>query len=94
LEWLFELDGPKVRVQRKDLPHERLVTFMKHRDPGRTFMNTIGREFGLKPHAVKDLQKTLRDENHRTTLALKAVGVSYGSEGKGRGAKSFLVKAA
>jgi hypothetical protein len=55
------------------------------------FMNPIGRDFGLKPHAVKDLQKMLRDENHETTLALKAIGVSYGSEGKGRGARRFLV---
>jgi len=54
-------------------------------------MNPIGRDFGLKPHAVKDLQKMLRDENHETTLALKAIGVSYGSEGKGRGARRFLV---
>ena len=57
-------------------------------------MNPIGRDFGLKPHAVKDLQKMLRDENHETTLALKAIGVSYGSEGKGRRARRFLVKAA
>jgi len=94
VDWPFELDGPKARVQRKSLPQERLVTFMKNRQPGRTFMNTVGREFGLKPHALKDLQKVLREENHETTLALKAVGVTYGSEGKGRGAKSYLVKTA
>jgi len=57
-------------------------------------MNALGREFGLKPQQRKDLQKVLRDENHPTTLALKAIGVTYGSEGKGRGAKSFLVKMA
>jgi hypothetical protein len=57
-------------------------------------MNAIGREFGLKPHQKKDLQKVLRNENHETTLALKALGVTYGSEGKGKGAKSFLLKAA
>ncbi|MCK1684403.1 hypothetical protein [Bradyrhizobium sp. 145] len=57
-------------------------------------MSLIGREFGLKPHQRKDLQKALRDENHPTTLKLKELGVTYGSEGKGRGAKSFLVKAA
>jgi hypothetical protein len=93
-DWPFDVDGPKVRVKRKGLPHERLVTFMAHRNPGRTYMNLISREFGLKPHERKDLQKVLRDEDHATTLALKAVGVTYGSEGKGRGAKSFLVKAA
>ena len=93
-DWPFEPDGPKVRVKRKGLPHERLVTFMAHRNPGRTYMNLISREFGPKPQERKDLQKVLRDENHATTLALKAVGVTYGSEGKGRGAKSFLVKTA
>jgi hypothetical protein len=94
VDWPFELDGPKVRAQRKSLPNERLLTFMKNRQPGRTFMKTIAREFGLQPHALKDLQKVLREENHATTLALKAVGVTYGSEGKGKGAKSFLVKTA
>jgi len=92
--WDFELDGPKVRVKRSGLPQERLVTFMAHRNPGRTSMNVISREFGLKPQQRKDLQKVLRDRNHPTTLALKAVGATYGSEGKGRGARSFLLKSA
>jgi hypothetical protein len=57
-------------------------------------MNVIGREFSLKPQQRKDLQKVLRGENHETTVALRSVGVTYGSEGKGKGAKSFLLKAA
>ncbi|MET4328531.1 hypothetical protein ABIB80_004366, partial [Bradyrhizobium sp. i1.15.2] len=65
------------------LPHERLVTYMAHRNPGRTSMNVIGREFSLKPQQRKDLQKLLRDEKHGTTLALRSIGVTYGSEGKG-----------
>ncbi len=93
-DWPFQLDGPKVRVKRSGLPHERLVTFMANRSPGRTYMNLISRQFSLKPHQRKDIQKVLRDENHPTTLALKAHGVTYGSEGKGKGAKSFLLKAA
>lgn len=93
VDWPFELDGPKVRRQRQGLPYERLVKFMQHRDPGRTSMSAIRREFGLKPHQVKDLQKLLCDENHATTLALRTLRVTYGSEGKGRGSKSFLVKA-
>jgi hypothetical protein len=92
--WPLDLDGPKVRVMRSGLPHEGLVTFMSNRSPGRTSMSLIGCEFGLKPHQRKDLQKALRDENHPTTLKLKELGVTYGSEGKGRGAKSFLLKAA
>ncbi|MCK1336703.1 hypothetical protein IVB38_11865 [Bradyrhizobium sp. 38] len=93
-DWDFELDGPKIRMDRRVLPAERLVIFMSNRSPGRTSMSLIGREFGLKPYQRKDLQKALRDENHPTTLKLKQLGVTYGSEGKGRGAKSFLVKAA
>jgi hypothetical protein len=93
-DWPLDLDGPKVRLERSGLPHERLVTFMSNRSPGRTSMSLLGREFGLKPHQKKDLQKTLRDHNHPTTLKLKEMGVTYGSEGKGRGAKSFLLKTA
>ncbi|MCK1480186.1 hypothetical protein IVB27_37010 [Bradyrhizobium sp. 197] len=70
------------------------MTYMAHRNPGRTYMNVIGREFSLKPQQRKDLQKLLRDENYGTTVALRSIGVTYGSEGKGRAAKSFLVKAA
>jgi hypothetical protein len=36
-----------VRPQRKNLPNERLLTFMKNRQPGRTFMKTIAREFAV-----------------------------------------------
>jgi hypothetical protein len=93
-DWPFDPDGPKVRVKRSGLPHERLVTFMANRSPGRTYMSLISREFGLKPHQRKDLQKALRDENGPTTLKLKELGIAYRSEGKGRGAKSFLLKAA
>ncbi|MEY9357834.1 hypothetical protein ABH994_000555 [Bradyrhizobium yuanmingense] len=93
-DWPLHLDGPKARVKRSGLPHEGLVTFMSNRSPGRTSMSLIGREFSLKPHQRKDLQKALRDENHPTALKLKELGVTYGSEGKGRGAKSFLLKAA
>lgn len=35
-DWNFELDGPKIQVERSGLPHERLVTFMSNRSPGRT----------------------------------------------------------
>ena len=49
-DWPFEPDGPKVRVKRGGLPHERLVTFMANRSLGRTYMNLISREFGLKQH--------------------------------------------
>jgi len=93
-DWPFDPDGPKVRKRDAGTPHGRLLTFMENRAPGRTSMQVIARELGLKPNAKKDLQKNLRNENHRTTLALKTMGVTYAVTGKGRGGKSELVKAA
>lgn len=40
-DWAFELDGPKVRVKRTGPPQERLVTFLTHRSPGRTYMSVV-----------------------------------------------------
>ena len=57
-------------------------------------MHVVARELSLTPNAKKELQKNLRNENHPTTLALKASGVTYVVTGKGRGARSDLVKAA
>jgi hypothetical protein len=94
VDWPFDPDGPKVRTQRGGTPHGRLLTYMENRAPGRTSVNVIARELGLKPNAKKDLQKNLRNENHPTTLALKAMGVTYAVTGKGAGARSELVKAA
>jgi hypothetical protein len=93
-DWPFELDGPKVRRRKDGTPHGRLLTYMHNRAPGTTSIKVVSRELGLNPNAKKELQKNLRNENHPTTLALKALGVTYGSEGKGRGSKSFLLKAA
>ena len=92
VDWPFEPDGPKVHRRVAGTPHERLLTFMDNRAPGRTSMTAVARELGLKQDAKKDLQKNLRNENHRTTLALKALGVTYLSTG--RGGKSELVKEA
>jgi len=94
VDWPFEPDGPKVRRGSAVTPHERLLTFMDNRAPGRTSMTVVARELGLKPTAKKDLQKNLRNQDHPTTLALKARGVTYAVTGKGRGGRSELVKAA
>jgi hypothetical protein len=93
VDWPFDPDGPKVHRQKAGTPHERLLTFMGNRAPGRTSMQVIARELSLTPSAKKELQKNLRNENHRTTLGLRAMGVTYVAS-KGRGGKSELVKAA
>ena len=93
-DWQFEPDGPKVHRGKQGTPHGRLLTYMENRAPGRTSLQMAARELGLSFNGKKELQKNLRNKNHATTLALGAAGVTYVSEGKGRGSKSFLVKAA
>jgi hypothetical protein len=95
VDWPFEPDGPKVSTRKQGTPHERLLTYMESRAPGRTSLKVVARELDLSPNAKKDLQKNLRNENHPTTLALKAIGVIYsGGTGKGRAGNSELVKTA
>jgi hypothetical protein len=92
--WPFELDGPKVRLKHTVPPHQRVFDFMETRGPGSTSLTTIRRELGLKPNAAKDLQKALRNENHKTTLGLKAMGCTYVGGRSGPGGGSYILKAA
>lgn len=94
VDWPFDPDGPKAWRRGAETPHGRLLTFMENRAPGRTSLPVLARELGLKSCAKKELQKNLRNENHPTTLALKTMGVTYIVSGKGRGARSELMKAA
>jgi hypothetical protein len=93
VDWPFDPDGPEVPTRKQGTPHGRLLTYMENRAPGRTSLKVIAQELSLNPNAKKDLQKDLRNENHPTTLALKAMGVTYVVTGNGAGAKSELVKA-
>jgi hypothetical protein len=92
--WPFDLDGPKVRLEHTATPHQRLLDFMAARDPGSTSLTTISRTLGLRRDATKDLQKTLRNENHKTTLKLKAMGCTYVGGRPGPGGGSYILKAA
>lgn len=94
VDWPFNPDGPKVSILEQSTPHSRLLTYMENRAAGRTPLKVIAHELGLTTSAKKDLQKNLRNENHPTTLALKAMGVTYTVTGQGRGANSELVKVA
>ena len=49
-------------------------------------------EFDLGREVYKAVLKSLRDQDHPLAGALAEIGVSYHSTGKGRAAKSFLVK--
>ncbi|HEY7158490.1 MAG TPA: hypothetical protein VH575_31385 [Gemmataceae bacterium] len=89
--WEFEMDGPSERVRRGS-SHEPLLALMTERLPGETPMSFVKSELGLTPSGVKDLQGVLRDDNHALTKALGDLGVRYMTSGKGRGARSSLLK--
>ena len=89
--WEFEMDGPSERVRRGS-SHEALLALMGNRLPGETPMSYIKTELGLTPSAVKDLRGVLRDDSHDLTKTLAHLGVRYLTTGKGRGAKSYLLK--
>ncbi|MBR0899961.1 hypothetical protein JQ616_33840 [Bradyrhizobium tropiciagri] len=91
-DWPFEMDGPKVRSPRKGSSHEALVSFMGSRLPGSTPLTAIKRELSLSDTALKKLKEALGNKEHSTTKALCAISVEYTVTGRGRGAKSYLVK--
>lgn len=89
--WDFEMDGPSERIRRGS-SHEALVALMANRQPGETSMSFVKSELGLTDRATKDLRMVLRDEDHDLTKALAHLGVRYMTTGKGRGARSYLLK--
>ena len=89
--WEFEMDGPSERVRRGS-SHEALLALMNNRLPGETPMSFIRSELGLTSSAVRNLRTVLRDDAHELTKSLAHLGVRYVTTGKGRGAKSYLLK--
>ena len=55
-------------------------------------MSTVKAELGLTDNTLRKLKEVLGKTDHRTTAALRDIGVRYVVRGKGRGAKSFLIK--
>jgi hypothetical protein len=89
--WEFEMDGPSERVRRGS-SHVALLALMSNRLPGETPMSFIKSELGLTASAVKELRGVLRDDDHDLTKSLASLGVRYLTTGKGRGARSYLLK--
>ncbi len=77
---------------RKGSSHEALITYMTTRLPGETAMATVKAELSLTDNALKKLKEVLGRADHPTTTALRDIGVRYVVIGKGRGAKSYLIK--
>lgn len=90
--WNFKLDGPKADVRRASY-HQPLVSFMKTRLPGETSIKEIVVELDLTKSDKLNLQSDLRDADSPLAQQLAEMGVTYHSMGRGRGARSYLIKA-
>jgi hypothetical protein len=89
--WQFYLDGPSGRV-RRGTSHEALLALMANRLAGETPLSFVRSELGLTDSGLKDLRAVLRDDGHELTKSLATLGVHYMTTGKGRGARSYLLK--
>ena len=92
--WDFEPDGPKAYAPRSSSAAEAVIGLMRDRKPGPVLLSYVQRELSLTKRQLARLKEELAKATSRITTALRDLGVIYRVEGRGRGAKSYLVKAA
>jgi hypothetical protein len=71
-----------------------VVAYMRLAEPGRYSLNAICKDLELTTRQQANVKTYLRDPKRPLLRNLKAIGVAYGVEGSGRGARSHLDKAA
>lgn len=94
-DWDFVLDEKKEKAStvRKGSSHEALVSLMEGKSAGEYPVKGIwDGDLGLEQQKWKDIAKCLRKEDHPLTKRLTELNVAYHTTGRGRGARSFLVK--
>jgi hypothetical protein len=92
-EWDFGLDSsrkkePKIR---KGSGHASLLAYMRNQSPGEYAVAKIKSDLEMSDSKWKDIAKVLHDADHPLNTELAGIKVSYVA-GRGRGAKSRLVK--
>ncbi|MEY9462202.1 Arc/MetJ family transcription regulator [Bradyrhizobium ottawaense] len=92
--WDFEPDGPKVYAPRCNSANEAVIGLMRDRKPGAVPMSHVQRELSLSKRQMARVKEDLAKDTSKITAALREEGVIYRVEGRGRGTKSYLVKAA
>ena len=92
-EWNYTLDGATSRSIRRGSCHEPLLALVDNRPAGELSMSYLRKELGLDERRLRNLRETLRDPGHALNKALTGRGVSYVTDGKGRKARSYLLKA-
>jgi hypothetical protein len=94
VSWDFEPDGPKAYAPRSSSAAEAIIGLMRDRKPGSVLLSYVQRELSLSRRQLVRLQEELTKSTSKITTALRELGVIYRVEGRGRGAKSYLVKVA
>ncbi|WP_316214430.1 MULTISPECIES: hypothetical protein [unclassified Bradyrhizobium] len=94
VSWDFEPDGPKVYAPRSNSAAEAVIGLMRDRKPGAVPLPHVQRDLSLTKRQLTRLKEDLAKATSKITAALREIGVLYRVDGKGRGAKSYLVKAA
>jgi hypothetical protein len=92
--WDFEPDGPKAYAPRSSSAAEGVIGLMRDRKPGPVLLSYVQRELSLSRRQLARLKEDLAKATSKITTALRELGVIYKVEGRGRGAKGYLVKAA
>lgn len=90
-DWDFQMDGPKVRRPRKGSNAEALALHMEMCGPGTWSLRKVLGDIGI-PGALKKIREDLNCPDSGLASRLAELGVTYQTEGRGRGAKSYLVK--
>jgi len=81
-----------VRKPRKGSSHEALIAYMDQRLPGAVSMSKLASDLSLDKGKREKVREQLSKPTSGLSVALRAIGVEYRVEGKGRGARSSLVK--
>jgi hypothetical protein len=92
--WDFDPDGPKVYAPRSRSAAEGVIGLMRDRNPGPVLLSYVQQELSLTKRQMERLKEDLAKATSKIATALREIGVIYRVEGRGRGAKSYLVKAA
>jgi hypothetical protein len=90
--WEYQLDGPEADVAApRGSAMAAVITHMRNRPPGRWSVKEIAADL-LLTSGEKDALRDGLKKKRTIHSELASIGIDYAVEGRGRGAKSYLVK--
>ena len=92
-DWDFDADGGEKRPLKRTKYADALRSFMKTRLPGETAATTIREELGIPQRTWKRMVGALKNETSDFYRECAEIGVTLKQTGRGRGSRTFLVKA-